>query len=203
MDGLGRAAEYARQALRIDPRFAPAYALLGESQISYAWYGGARTADVVPVALDAVQQGLALNGDSAEVHVAMARLARLDGDWDGHLNQLQQAVRLDPANGDALRNLGLHHLWTGNITDAERYMHRAYELDPVSIPGNVNLGETLFYSRQYERAAEQYRKTIDMDPTYFWTHERLGEAYLQMGLFDEAITEYRKATGLGGSPRMI
>ena len=69
------------------------------------------------------------NPQLALPHVYMARIAREGGDYEGANRELQQAIRLEPGNALAMREMGQYLLAAGNPELARNFLIRAVAAD--------------------------------------------------------------------------
>jgi cytochrome c-type biogenesis protein CcmH/NrfG len=81
--------------------------------------------------------------DQAEPHVFLARLARNDGDINTARQELATAIRLEPGNGRAQREMGLLLLGQNDPDLARRFLIRAVQLDTADHAAQGYLGCTL------------------------------------------------------------
>jgi Tfp pilus assembly protein PilF len=78
----------------------------------------------------------------------------------------RQALELDPNSVNAIGNLGICLLRSGEIDAAEEALRRAVELDPGDIRRRNNLGEFLRDERQdFEKARTVYEEGLVMAPS--------------------------------------
>lgn len=68
--------------------------------------------------------------DVATPHVYLARLARDEGNLPGALSELQTAIRLEPTNALALREMGSYLYTVGNYDLARKFYIRALQANP-------------------------------------------------------------------------
>lgn len=80
------------------------------------------------------------NPKLATPHVFLSRLAREDGDLGTARAQLDSAIRLDPKNAVALREMGLILFSAGNYEVARRFFIRALESNPADNASQGYLG---------------------------------------------------------------
>lgn len=73
-------------------------------------------------------------------HVFLSRLAREEGDVGTARAQLDAAIRIDPKNARALREMGLILFSTGNYEVSRRFFIRALESDPADNASQGYLG---------------------------------------------------------------
>lgn len=80
------------------------------------------------------------NPDLPLPHVFLSRLAREEGDVGTARAQLDAAIRIDPKNARALREMGLILFSTGNYEVSRRFFIRALESDPADNASQGYLG---------------------------------------------------------------
>lgn len=80
----------------------------------------------------------------ATPHIYLGRIAREEGDMRSAQNELQMAVRLDPENGVALREMGSYLLATGNNELARKFYVRAVQANASDKSAQGFLGCALY-----------------------------------------------------------
>ena len=68
--------------------------------------------------------------DRAEPHIFLARMARDEGNLPGALSELQTAIRLEPKNALAMREMGAYLYTVGRYDLARNFYIRALEVNP-------------------------------------------------------------------------
>ncbi|HEU5248555.1 MAG TPA: protein kinase [Thermoanaerobaculia bacterium] len=199
---------YFRQALALDPNYAPAHAGLAYSYILWLadWYMPAREAFVL--GKEAASKAIELDPTLSEGHtyLGMAKFLH-DYDWAGAEQELRRATELNPADATA------HHFYAGflgsrgRFDEAARENARALELDPLSTESNFMAAFNSYYARRYDEAIRQLRHTLEIDPTYFYAEIFLGMAHEQKGQLKEAAAAFERARkmteAVGASPPEI
>jgi tetratricopeptide (TPR) repeat protein len=188
-----KALEYYKQAIAIDPNYAPAHA-----GIAYAYATLSSQylppSEAIPQARQAALTALQLDETLPEAHFAMA-LIKLWGDWDwaGAEREYKRAIELNPS-------LIIAHAFYSNFLanqkrfeEAEREARRVAALDPVlAMPAYV--ADNIFYfSRQYDLAITKLQELIELNPNNYVSHVYRGLAFSQKGMHQEAISELRQA----------
>lgn len=92
------------------------------------------------------------NPNLAAPHVFLARLAREDGDIQGARRELDTAIRLEPKNAIALREMGLILFSTGDYELARRFFVRAVQINPADNSSQGYLGCALARLNRIEEA---------------------------------------------------
>src|SRR5512143_4166446 len=203
-DGLMTAVAHFKEAIAIDPTYAPAYAGLADA---YALLGDWEYAvmtprEAIPTAKAAAIKALELDDTLGEAHTSLAFcLDVFDWDLGSAETEFRRAIELNPGYATAHHWYAWHLSLSGRNGDAIAEMKRAEGLDPLSLIINADLAELLLIAHFYDDSIQQSRKTIEMDPNFGLAHNQLAQAYLQRGMHDEAIAELVKAIRLsGGSP---
>jgi tetratricopeptide (TPR) repeat protein len=118
----------------------------------YLFYGRRSSSSGLTAGIDAMQNGQrerargefakAVNDDpnAATPHVFLARLAREEGDLATARAQLDTALRLDPKNGVALREMGLVLFASRQYDLARRFFVRAVQANPQDRASQGYLG---------------------------------------------------------------
>lgn len=81
------------------------------------------------------------------------------------VTELETAVRLDPAFGDAYQFLGIAYARTGRLAEAATSFRRVLELDPDNWRAHYNLGLALLQSGNFAEAEASARRALQLAPT--------------------------------------
>jgi TolB-like protein/thioredoxin-like negative regulator of GroEL len=189
-----KAIDYAEQAVKLDPTFAPAWAALGDSLVYEFGYGGSY-AQIRARAYSAAQTALRLDPKLSDAHVAMGRVfGELDWDWQAADAQLQVAIALDPNNVLALGIASSYALIRGRGDEALRLVQKAAEIDPLSEIALSGLGIVYYANGRYAEAETVYRKAIDVNTAAAGNHLSLGTVLLAEGQPAAALEVMQKET---------
>ena len=192
-DGARRAIKSMKEAIRLDPKFAQAWAALAEI---YHWWDDLfpSSEEALAKGREAALQALALDDSLANAHIEVAF-----GDW--HLDRnfskaeqgLKRAIQLSPDLGRAHGMYGWLLLEMGRLDEAKEQQRLAQLFDPVE-PRHCCGAACVFLSAgQTEQAVGQLRRALDLDPNFFWAYALLAEIHEEKGEFSEAIEMSRKA----------
>jgi TolB-like protein len=159
-ESLKRAETLLKQALEIDPGFAPAWTQLG---VIYHIEAG-NPADI-ELARDAIQRALDADPQYGRAYALLARID-LENDWDfaAARQHQQQALALDPGDADLLRWAGWNEFIFGRIDAAIDLTRRSIALDPVYSGGYWNLGYILYCAHRLEEATDSFHMALSLDP---------------------------------------
>jgi len=201
---IRKSIEYYKKAIKIDPRFALAYAELARGYGSLAFYGYTSPRKAWPKAKIEAQKALELDETLAEVHTVLSLISLwYDWDWPTFEIHIARAIELNPGyayahhiNADYLRAM-----W--RFDEALNEMKRALELDPLNPMLHAVMGQILLFSGREEQAIEHFNSTLEMQPNFYMIHWGIGMALHNQGKYEKAIETYQKAIKLsGGSPHV-
>ena len=188
-DGIRKGEDYFREAIRIDPGYAPAY-----TGIAYVWFARsgwtASPHDANPKIKAAAETAIRLDPALAEAHADLGIVHFwYDWDWAAAEREFRRAIALNPNNQAAHEFYGESLAWAGKAEQGIAEGKRALSLDPVSTEAARVLGEDYYFSHRFAAAIAQLRETVSMDPGYWFAHVSLGRAYLYSGHTREAVAE--------------
>lgn len=179
---LRRSVDELREAVRLDPAFAPAHAALAESYLLLSSYYGMPPGQAFPLAKEAAEEAIALAPDLAESYAARGAVD-LAAAWDfaAAATAYQRALELAP--GDATV-----HQWYGELLSvlgrhrqALAEGRRAWELDPLSPVIAAALGQRLNAAGRPRDALEQLAVALELEPALAWAHRERSYAFQRLG----------------------
>jgi tetratricopeptide (TPR) repeat protein len=194
-NGFKEAIEYYNKAIEIDPKFAPAYAGLGEVYSSIGYYKYEVREDYEDYfnrAYTNIVKAISLDGNSRECKRALA-LNYL------HLRRLKDAeavarevIAKYPDDAESY-----YILWAATGQNPESpYIKKALELNPNLVLAHVGLATAYFFKKgDYKKATEHYRKALELAASP-QLHNYLGTALRTQGYLHQAVSEYKKAIEL-------
>jgi serine/threonine protein kinase/Flp pilus assembly protein TadD len=194
--GYARAAGYCRQAIKIDPRYAAAYAQLVACYSLLANQGFAPALEMLPLAKAAARKAFELDDTLAEARVALGLSMFLDWDFVGAEREIRRGIELNP---DSVLAYGFltYLLWISRrFGEAVAAAKREIELDPSSSATNIRLAITFWCAGSFPEAIEQFHKTLVIDPYNSQTHVLLADAYACAGQVEKAVEECAQALAL-------
>jgi len=107
--------------------------------------------------------------------------------------EFEKAIAADPANDEALLQLGYLLARQGRRDDALFLYRAATEANPRNVYAQNNLGYELFLRGHYDKAEECYRRALARHPEYTLAWNNLGNALLEQGRADEALEAFENA----------
>jgi serine/threonine protein kinase/tetratricopeptide (TPR) repeat protein len=195
-EGFERSLQQFKDAIDIDPAYAPAWAGLADCyyELSTAVLPAH---EAMPKARAAALKALAIDGTLAEAQTTLAQVqSQYDWDWATAEKGYLRALELNASYAQGHQYYGWYLAEQGRLKDAIREMAEAYRLDPLTPWRATNLAWTYYLARRNDEAIGQYHKILELDSQSGVTHYSLGLAYEQKQMFEPAITEFLKAQAL-------
>lgn len=192
-----KAAEYFQQALKLDPRYALAWAKLARAYAWLGYVGELSTAEAVVRGRDAAERALAIDPNCAEGYYARGNISRLIvGDWTAAISDYERAVALDPHSelSDYAQSniLGLKGVMSGRVGDAIDSLHRRLERNPLDTTTLAELAMYQQYVGHLSESAATFRKLLELNPAYATAQSQYGLTLLLMGKNAEALAAAEK-----------
>jgi TolB-like protein/Flp pilus assembly protein TadD len=190
---LGKALAYTDKAIKLDERFASAWALRSSVQNEMAEYGLIDPAEGYRKARADAERAIALDPALASAYLALANTQiDYDWDWDAANISLTKAASLEPGNVEVFRLRSHLSRILGNLDQATRLYEQVVALDPLR-PNSYSGLEYLFYvGGRYEDAQAALQKALDLNPRATYVHLTMGEALIVEGKPQQALAEIEK-----------
>jgi Flp pilus assembly protein TadD len=149
----------------------------------------------------AFNEALAISPELVGARVGLAACRYTRADFDGAKDVLQQVLREDSRDAQALGLRGLISWREGDLSAATADLQKAVRQDPTDSQLQNYLGIVLFERKRQEPALEALRKAVELDA-------QNGEAHFNLSVvlasgdrsnLDEARTHYERALQLGSA----
>jgi TolB-like protein/class 3 adenylate cyclase/tetratricopeptide (TPR) repeat protein len=172
-----KAIGYFEEAVRLEPRYALAYARLSTAQVElatrFAGVGSQEGKAALAKARTAADTALALDPGVGEAHRARAMLLeRAEFDVRGAEPEYQRAVELSPQDSRATQSLANVTANLGRVDEAVKLTGRAIVLDPLRSESRFNQAVLLIVLKRYDEAEAELRKAMELQPkaaqNYLW-----------------------------------
>jgi tetratricopeptide (TPR) repeat protein len=193
VENAGRAIALLQVATEIDPRFAIAWATLGN-----AWwdrYQRENDQALAANAVAAVDRAIAIDADRAEVHYALGVFQSRTGRVSEAVDSFRRVLALRPEDDDAHRLLGETLGRVGRVDEAESELRLAVH-NRESWNNYFSLGTVQYRTGRYPDAAAAFRRTTELAPQNAAAFRMLGTTYYESGKFDDAMRSYDEAVKL-------
>jgi serine/threonine-protein kinase len=193
-ENLENAALMAREALKLDPNFGMAKAVLGETY--WLKYSDTKQKQWIEVAQKNCSEAVKLGNSGATGHVCLGRIEDGMGKYAQAVNEFETALGLEPTNEEAALHLAAAYDHEGKIAEAEKSYQQAIQSHPNSRFGYISLGIFFRGRNEYEKALQMYDKAAQIAPEYYATYVNIGSAYAEMGQYDKAIDPLKKSIAI-------
>lgn len=185
-----RAQHYFREAIRLDPQFAAAYARLSYAMVISAIYFEAPDVEaLLDEALELARKSCRLDPDDAVGRFALGRVYLARGEYDRSVSELQAAIGLNPSMAQAHCALGDTLAYAGDMDDAIPCFDEAVRLSP-SDPYRwafLGYGATAhLFRRDFEAAADWASQAEAVPNSHYWATAIKASALGHMGETDKA-----------------
>ena len=196
-ESLDTAEEMFRDALAIDPGFAPAYAGLCERYT--IGYESSRDNALAAKAEASCKQALALAGTLREVEMGLAHLYLVTGRSQQAAVLLHSIISKDPTDADAY--IGLADAYEGQhqTTEAEVAYGRAVEAEPTYAVAHTALGNFLLQHGRASAAVPHFKRVTELVPGSAAAFNNLGGAQLMSGDFQDAVATFDRSLKIAPS----
>jgi serine/threonine-protein kinase len=184
-ENIDVAALMAREALKLDPNFGMAKAVLGESY--WHKYSDTKQEQWLAPAQTGCNEAVKLGNAGAAGHVCLGLIDDGTGHYQEAESEFQLALGLEPANEAAALGLGRAYQHEGKITEAEKAYQQAIQAHPNSRDSYNNFGAFYLGRTQYDKALEMYNHAIGIAPEWYATYSNVGVIYNDMGQYEKAI----------------
>jgi TolB-like protein/Tfp pilus assembly protein PilF len=169
-EGWDAAIGLLRQALRLDPSYAPAAGLIGYVRREQSIMGVQLTHEEIAEALHLARHALAVGRDDPDaLRMAGPTLAVLGGELAAAMSALDRATTLNPNSAQAWRESGVVNCFANRpdtaIAAAQRAM-RLSPLDPLGHNFKWVLGFGLMLAGRYEEAMEWVDRSLHDRPEH-------------------------------------
>ena len=172
------------EAIRLDPKYALAFAARSSADSCYAeeFATGPAVREAFDQAQADARQAVALAPELAEAHAALGSfLASGAQDYAAASEEYRSAVTLAPGNAQVLRDSGRFEAFTGHFDAGLAATHRAVVLDPLNPRSHSMLGQVLLLARRYTDAVAAFTEVISLDPSDKFAIGYRGLAYYGVG----------------------
>ncbi len=179
------------RAIKLDPKFARAYAALALTHAEDFRYGwNAPTVASMQQAIKYARQAVALDDAIAQTLWALGYVYVTNKQFDEGVTAAERAIALDPNHADAYTTLAYGRVYQGRSQEAIPLLHKAMRLNP-HYPSQYPsiLGRAYYYLGRYAEAAITLRQTLDMNPGRIAPQLYLILTYVAQGNLDEASWE--------------
>jgi tetratricopeptide (TPR) repeat protein len=171
-------------AIRIDPKYAEAYAIIGNVLNIRGLYNKA---------LEKLNYSIRLNPDNYESYRARSFTNIMLDRYELSIGDINKALSLSPNNLDALNTLGIIYSLNGSNKLAIDTFSKALLTDKDYFFTYLNLGNYYLDRNEYSQSYDKLTKAISIFPQSSLTSNSFGFLYFKKGDYLEAEKHFIKA----------
>ncbi len=144
----------------------------------------------------APEEAAAGGGSSPEVHNNLGQVHLRNGELEEARREFEKALKLDPANADALLNLSSIHAAEGRLGAAEHLVKRALQVDPNSIGALAQLGEIERDKGNLDEAVRLFEEALAIDDSRPFLYQGYGDVLQRAGRPEDAERAFKSVLEL-------
>ena len=181
------------EAIRLDPKYASAYAAKSRALtvIANNYASGAQLRDYYDKSVDAARTAIKLVPELAEAQASLG-FVMFNGQLDikGAEAPYRKSFERGFGNADILSGFSIYAARTGKFDEARQAIARAKKLDPLNPIVFRNAGIIEYCDRQYEATKAPLKTALSLNPKMSGVHHIFGDMALLRGDLTEAKQEY-------------
>ncbi len=182
------AIELFHKALEIDPRYALAYAGLGDAYGQRVQkFGFSRR--WIDSSLTASRKAISLNPNLAEAYKSLGLAYGEKGLYRQALDAVRKAVDLNPNYYPAVANIGWGFWLTGRFDEALIWMKKGLDLNPAFAYSYLSIGVVYLRLGEFDRARSWFDKALELQPDLAYAYVGNALAFQAEGRIDQALEE--------------
>jgi tetratricopeptide (TPR) repeat protein len=139
---------------------------------------------------------IAVTGANSLAQQCLGNALILEGDLDGAIAHLSEALRITPEFPDTENSLGMALGSKGRYEEALAHFRSAVRQQPRSAMAQYNLGFALVSLGRTDEAIAAYEAALRIDPDQFVANQKLGIALGSKGRTAKALAHLEKALAL-------
>lgn len=193
---MKKSMECYEQAIRLDPKYASAYAGLAEAYATAPAWGVGSVREFDPKAIEAAKKALALDDTLAAAHSALGwALTNYQFDYSAAEKEFQRGIELDSQYPPVHHWYAIMLRLQGRHEEELDQIKKAYDRDPLLIQVNNDYAVSLMLNGRKEEALARLKKSREMDPNMCGTPVYTAYVYRAMEKMNEAIAELESPVG--------
>ncbi len=143
--------------------------------------------------------------DSADAYVKLGRFLLVNQDYEGSIKALEQALKLDPKNAEAIQIIAEAYDFADQAENAIKMYEEAIKYNPDEKAYPYNLGRLYFKlamkdgidentrNAYLQKCADAFGKVIELDPTMKEPYDFKSNAEITLKKYDEALATLKQA----------
>ncbi|HYZ86974.1 MAG TPA: tetratricopeptide repeat protein, partial [Bryobacteraceae bacterium] len=166
-ENLTRAMELAKEAVKLKPDYAAAYAVLADVQLSIVPFRRSERQQLLSEVRANAGRAMSLNSNLASPLVTLATLAlNYEWKWAEAEDLYRRAIALNPNQHASHARYSRLLTLKGRNNEAIQHAKQAEALAPLSIQSLSALGQAFYYARDFDQALVALERGMEIDPGY-------------------------------------
>jgi len=183
-----------KRALAMDADYVDAHVHLAEAY--WRRYELLKDPASIDAALASCRRALQLNNGMAAAHTTMGMIQVGTGHYESAVSEFNEALKLEPRNPDAYRELAVAYESMGKPGEAEATYKRAIDLQTDNWSSLKQLGVFYFNHGRYPEAEQYLQKVIRLTPDSAKAYSNLGAAFLKDGRYEDALKQFERSVSI-------
>jgi TolB-like protein len=187
-EGIAQAGIMLRQAIKLDPNFAPSYTFLSHARIQdYVNHWHAENDHPLDEAFELASTAVELDENYPKAHSSLGNAYLWQRRHDSAIDEYQKSLALDPNFALAYMETGRAYHYAGRSSEAVDFIKRAMRLDPHYPDIYLHsLAQAHFHLGQYEEAVELLKRRLIRKPDTDISRVLLAASYGHLGRIEDA-----------------
>ena len=178
-EGLEKAVNAFQAALKLEPEYAPAWAMLAEAYSTEASRMYRDVHEGTALARAAIERAIALGDELPQAHAIMVWINMThEWDWQGANESMQRAMALDPGGVYTLGTASALAGTFGRLDEAIKIDRQVIRLSPLDLSLHFNHGFHLTAAGRLDEATVALRHVLELNPQTPYVHFSLGVIFL-------------------------
>jgi eukaryotic-like serine/threonine-protein kinase len=191
-DAYAQAEAYLKEAVKLDPEFAPGWAALANIHTKRADGGAIPTDTGYELARQEATRAIALDPQLAYAHSQMVWIHMFrDWDWAAAQIESEKALALERSLS-TLVTAGTLAGIMGRLEEQVSLHEQALSIDPLSAAAHNNLALSLYSAGRLHEAEAVLRKLLVMNPKFGGAQRVLAKVLMAQGRAPEALSAVEK-----------
>ena len=187
---LDNALANVEQAIKLDAKYAPAWALRSYLSDTRADVGLTEPTIGFRMAREDAERAIELDPNAPAGYLALAWVQiNRDWNWEGAELSLSKAAELEPGSASVLRYRSFLSHSLGRLNEAIEFHRQALARDPLLASSHSYLAFLLYCAGRYEEAETELQRALELNPQKTYDRFTRGEILLQRHRPLEALTE--------------
>jgi adenylate cyclase len=186
-DGDEKARQMLKRAIAADPKYADAYAVLGEVYLIDLVLQWSHDPHLFGLMRQNAEQSVALDDSNPMAYVVLSSAYLFPSrDYGKSITAAERAIRIDPNFSDAYQSLGYALEVSGRPAEGLLAVNKAIRLDPQNKFLLVFKAYAYAFMGQCEEAVPVFNEFLKYYPNWVSARHILAACYIELGRTDEA-----------------